>query len=248
MSSANIGPSRSANQPPIRPPIDGAGVGEDAGRPHRETPRRQRAAAARERRARRPQVDAGRHVARLVERVDGGVEQHEADEGEERRSPAEGALVRGGRRAGGDERDGEEQEGGPGDPEPRGEAVHGALFWSRTARRREWRVRLMPRLAGRGRPSTIGARWASSGCRRAWPTRRPDDAWLSPREAAWVARMRFPKRRSEFRLGRWTAKKALALYLGRDASAGALRSIEIDRAPDGAPLPLVDGPPGRRPT
>ena len=55
--------------------------------------------------------------------------------------------------------------------------------------------------------------------------------------------MRFPKRRSEFRLGRWTAKKALALYLGRDASAGALRSIEIDRAPDGAPAPLVDGRP-----
>jgi len=70
-----------------------------------------------------------------------------------------------------------------------------------------------------------------------------DDAWLSPREGAWVARMRFPKRRSEFRLGRWTAKKALALYLGREASAGALRSIEIDRAPDGAPAPLVDGRP-----
>jgi 4'-phosphopantetheinyl transferase len=70
-----------------------------------------------------------------------------------------------------------------------------------------------------------------------------DDAWLSPRETAWVARMRFPKRRSEFRLGRWTAKKALALTLGRDASAASLRSIEIDRAPDGAPAPLVDGLP-----
>ena len=70
-----------------------------------------------------------------------------------------------------------------------------------------------------------------------------DDGWLSSREAAWVARMRFPKRRSEFRLGRWTAKQALALYLGRDASAGALGSIEIDRASDGAPAPLVDGHP-----
>jgi 4'-phosphopantetheinyl transferase len=69
------------------------------------------------------------------------------------------------------------------------------------------------------------------------------DDWLSPREAAWVARMRFPKRRTEFRLGRWTAKKALALYLGREASAEALGSIEIDRAPDGAPLPLVEGRP-----
>jgi hypothetical protein len=69
------------------------------------------------------------------------------------------------------------------------------------------------------------------------------DAWLSPREAAWIERMRFPKRRSEFRLGRWTAKKALALYLGREASAAALRSIEIDRALDGAPSPLVEGRP-----
>jgi 4'-phosphopantetheinyl transferase len=71
-----------------------------------------------------------------------------------------------------------------------------------------------------------------------------DDAWLSPREAVWVARMRFPKRRSEFRLGRWTAKVALALYLGRGRSVGELGTIEIDRAPDGAPSPLVEGRPG----
>ena len=70
-----------------------------------------------------------------------------------------------------------------------------------------------------------------------------DDAWLSPREAVWIARMRYPKRRSEFRLGRWTAKNALALHLGRGQSASALRAIEIDRAPDGAPAPLVDGRP-----
>ncbi len=83
----------------------------------------------------------------------------------------------------------------------------------------------------------MSLRWLSQGIADV----PADDAWLSPREAAWVARMRFPKRRSEFRLGRWTAKKALALHLGRDASAGALPSIEIDRAPDGAPHPLVDG-------
>jgi 4'-phosphopantetheinyl transferase len=70
-----------------------------------------------------------------------------------------------------------------------------------------------------------------------------DDAWLSPREAAWIARMSFPKRRTEFRLGRWTAKNALALHLGRAHSAEALRAIEIDRAADGAPAPLVDGRP-----
>lgn len=82
-------------------------------------------------------------------------------------------------------------------------------------------------------------RWLSQGM--ADPP--ADDGWLSPREAAWVARMRFPKRSSEFRLGRWTAKKALALYLGRDASVSGLAAIEIDRAGDGAPAPLVDGRP-----
>lgn len=71
----------------------------------------------------------------------------------------------------------------------------------------------------------------------------PGDDWLSPREAAWLAGMRFPKRRTEFRLGRWTAKTALALYLGRGRSAAELRAIEIDRAPDGAPRPLLDGRP-----
>ncbi|HEX9190297.1 MAG TPA: 4'-phosphopantetheinyl transferase superfamily protein [Vicinamibacteria bacterium] len=71
----------------------------------------------------------------------------------------------------------------------------------------------------------------------------PGDDWLSPREAAWVERMRFPKRRTEFRLGRWTAKTALALYLGRGRSTEELRAIEIDRASDGAPRPLVAGRP-----
>jgi len=85
--------------------------------------------------------------------------------------------------------------------------------------------------------SAVRLRWLSQGM----PDVPLDDAWLSPREAAWVARMRFPKRRSEFRLGRWTAKNALALYLGRDRSGAALREIEIDRAADGAPIPLVDG-------
>jgi 4'-phosphopantetheinyl transferase len=67
------------------------------------------------------------------------------------------------------------------------------------------------------------------------------DEWLSPLEAGYVARLRFPKRRNEFRLGRWTAKKALALYLGR--GDGDLAGVVIDRAPDGAPAPLVDGRP-----
>jgi 4'-phosphopantetheinyl transferase len=72
----------------------------------------------------------------------------------------------------------------------------------------------------------------------------PDDGWLSPRETQWVARMRFEKRRSEFRLGRWAAKNAIALYLKRHTSPRSLQGIEIDRAPGGAPAPLVDGRPG----
>jgi 4'-phosphopantetheinyl transferase len=80
--------------------------------------------------------------------------------------------------------------------------------------------------------------WLSQGVADA----APGEAWLSPREAA-QALLRFPKRSDAFRLGRWTAKKALALSLGRDAAPEALRSIEIGRAADGAPLPLVDGRP-----
>lgn len=71
----------------------------------------------------------------------------------------------------------------------------------------------------------------------------PDDGWLSPREAAWVARMRFEKRRSEFRMGRWTAKNAIALFLERPRTPEDLLAIEIDRALDGAPAPMVAGRP-----
>jgi 4'-phosphopantetheinyl transferase len=70
-----------------------------------------------------------------------------------------------------------------------------------------------------------------------------DDRWLSRREAAWVARMRFEKRRSEFRMGRWTAKNAIALFLDRPHTPEALHAVEIDRTFDGAPAPRVDGQP-----
>ena len=70
-----------------------------------------------------------------------------------------------------------------------------------------------------------------------------EDDWLSPREAAYIATLRFPKRRREFRLARWTAKATIARALGRALSPASLRDIVIDRAPDGAPRPLVDGRP-----
>jgi len=40
-----------------------------------------------------------------------------------------------------------------------------------------------------------------------------DDDWLCPAEALRLSGMRFAKRRADWRLGRWTAKRALALCL-----------------------------------
>jgi len=88
-------------------------------------------------------------------------------------------------------------------------------------------------------PSGSGLHFLSQGMADA----PAHDEWLSPLEAGYVARLRFPKRRTEFRLGRWTAKKALALYLGRGGAPSDLASVVIDRASDGAPAPLVDGRP-----
>jgi len=64
------------------------------------------------------------------------------------------------------------------------------------------------------------------------------DDWLSPSEGAWLNTMRFSKRRSDWKLGRWTAKNALALYLlylKVPADPQVLASIEIRPAPSGAP-------------
>lgn len=85
----------------------------------------------------------------------------------------------------------------------------------------------------------MGVRWLSQGMQDA----PAHDAWLSPVEAGYVARLRFPKRRSEFRLGRWTAKAAIARQLGLELSMSQLRRIVIDRAPDGAPAPSFDDRP-----
>jgi 4'-phosphopantetheinyl transferase len=60
----------------------------------------------------------------------------------------------------------------------------------------------------------------------------PDDRWLSESEADQMAGMRFHKRRSEWRLGRWTAKRAVAACLGW---SGTLAEIEIRAASSGAP-------------
>ena len=64
------------------------------------------------------------------------------------------------------------------------------------------------------------------------------DDWLSPNEQALLNIMRFAKRRSDWRLGRWTAKNALALYflyLKLPADSQVLAKLEIRSASTGAP-------------
>ena len=64
----------------------------------------------------------------------------------------------------------------------------------------------------------------------------PDgNAWLSGQEAGFLDGLHIAQRRSHWRLGRWTAKRALAIYSNSADSLPALASIEIRRAPCGAP-------------
>ncbi len=71
----------------------------------------------------------------------------------------------------------------------------------------------------------------------------PGDDWLSDHELACLARMRFPKRRSDWRLGRWTAKCGIASILGTGNDLAHLVRIEIRPALSGAPEAFVDGKP-----
>jgi len=72
----------------------------------------------------------------------------------------------------------------------------------------------------------------------------PDhDDWLTPVDAARFAKMRFTKRRDESRLGRWTAKGAVARALDRPVEHASLRAISIRNAIDGAPEAFIDDVP-----
>lgn len=61
------------------------------------------------------------------------------------------------------------------------------------------------------------------------------DDWLTASETAQLSTFRFPKRRSDWRLGRWTAKVALARYFKLPAHPRILANIEIRAASSGAP-------------
>jgi 4'-phosphopantetheinyl transferase len=65
-----------------------------------------------------------------------------------------------------------------------------------------------------------------------------ENHWLSTSEVIFSGRLRFAKRRADWRLGRWTAKRALAACLDLPDSPRALSKIEIWPAPSGAPQAL----------
>ncbi len=65
--------------------------------------------------------------------------------------------------------------------------------------------------------------------------------WLSPAEAVRVARLRYPKRRTEYLVARWTAKHAVLAVAGSPAGRDGLSRVDIRNAPTGAPYVLVDG-------
>ncbi|MBN1570601.1 MAG: 4'-phosphopantetheinyl transferase superfamily protein [Acidobacteria bacterium] len=65
--------------------------------------------------------------------------------------------------------------------------------------------------------------------------------WLSEGERAILAGMRFPKRRNDWLLGRWTAKRAICAR--QSPGSSAFSSIEIRAAADGAPEAYLNGKP-----
>ena len=70
-----------------------------------------------------------------------------------------------------------------------------------------------------------------------------EDGWLSATEVTRLNTMRFAKRRADWRLGRWTAKRALAAHLKLAAGLQPLAAIEIRPASTGAPEAFLQGNP-----
>jgi len=64
------------------------------------------------------------------------------------------------------------------------------------------------------------------------------EGWLTAHEQVTLARLHVAKRRSDWLLGRWTAKRALAAHLG---CVSQLARLEIRAAESGAPEAFLDG-------
>jgi 4'-phosphopantetheinyl transferase len=69
------------------------------------------------------------------------------------------------------------------------------------------------------------------------------DDWLTPRERERASGLRCEKRRRDWRLGRWTAKTALAVYWRLPSDCHTLAGLEIRPAASGAPLVFLDDEP-----
>jgi 4'-phosphopantetheinyl transferase len=65
--------------------------------------------------------------------------------------------------------------------------------------------------------------------------------WLSAAEVARLDRIRFAKRRDDWRLGRWIAKRAVAAYLGARNDCRGLAEIELRPDSSGAPRVFCGG-------
>jgi 4'-phosphopantetheinyl transferase len=69
------------------------------------------------------------------------------------------------------------------------------------------------------------------------------DQWLSGSERARLAGFQIPKRRADWRLGRWTAKCALTRYWNLPRNLERLAAVELRPAPSGAPQVFLHGRP-----
>ena len=69
------------------------------------------------------------------------------------------------------------------------------------------------------------------------------DDWLAKSELRRLERLRISKRRDDWRLGRWTAKRALATVLGLPQDHTSLMNIEILAGSSGAPEVYIDHKP-----
>ncbi len=72
----------------------------------------------------------------------------------------------------------------------------------------------------------------------------PDNkGWLSEKEQALVSGLRFPKRRNDWRLGRWTAKRAGCMY--QSMPERSMPEMDVIASEDGSPDIYIGG--GRAP-
>jgi 4'-phosphopantetheinyl transferase len=69
------------------------------------------------------------------------------------------------------------------------------------------------------------------------------DDWLSANELVRQQGFRFMKRRSDWRLGRWTAKRAVAACLSMSDHHETLQTVEVRAARDGAPEVILANKP-----